>query len=43
MLQILSVKEKIKKRKRLLNKLKTISNKSINSLLSFGQNTQNKK
>ena len=42
-LKILSVKEKIKKRKRLLNKLKTISNKSINSLLSFGQNTQNKK
>ena len=41
-LKILSVKEKIKKRKRLLNELKTISNQSINGLLSFGKNTQNK-
>ena len=41
-LKILSVKEKIKKRKRLLNELKSISNQSINGLLSFGKKTQNK-
>ena len=41
-LKILSVKEKIKKRKRLLSELKSISNQSINGLLSFGKKTQNK-
>ena len=38
-LKLISVKEKIKKRKRILGQLKDLSKQSISGLISFGKNT----